>query len=82
MLARCSVVERFNVDCLVLASVVVYLFIKLFSLSCSYTRRLVGVATVFQVGLLRDSSFYVLHARMGLSWLCMELMPSVGIVLN
>ena len=82
MLARCSVVEGFDVDCLVLVSVVVYLFIQLFSLCYIYTRRLVGVAAVSQVGLLRDSSFDVLHARMSLSLLCMELMPSVGIVLN
>ena len=57
MLARCSVVEGFDVDCLVLVSVVVYLFIQLFSLCYIYTRRLVGVAAVSQVGLLRDCSF-------------------------
>ena len=84
MLVRCSVVEGFNDDCLVLVSVsvVVYLFIKLFTLCYIYTRRFVGVPAVSQVGLLRDISFDVLHARMSLSWLCMELMPSVGIVLN
>jgi len=59
------------------------LFAELFPFCYIYTRSLVvGFAAVCQVGLLRDSSFDVLCARVSLSWLRMELLPSVGIVLN
>ena len=68
MLACFSVVvEKFNVDCLVLVSVVVCLFVKLLPLCYIYTLRLVVVAAASQEGLLRDSSFDVLHDRMSLS---------------
>jgi len=64
VLARCSVVvERFNVDCFVVVTVVICLFVKLFSLFYIYTRRYVGVAAAFQVGLLRESSFRVCKVR-------------------
>ena len=40
------------------------LFVKLFPLCYTCTPRLVVVAAASQVGLLRDSSFDVLHVRM------------------
>ena len=58
MLARCSVVvEKFNVRCLVLVSVVICLS-NCFHFDYIYALRLV-VAAASQVGLLRDSSFDV-----------------------
>jgi hypothetical protein len=73
------VVERFNVDCFGIRS---YFLVLLLPLCCIYARKTVGIAVASQVGLLRDSSFDVLNVGMSLSWLRIELMPSVGIVLN
>jgi len=58
------------------------MFNKLFPLCYTFTRKLVDVAAVSQVGLLRDCSLDALYVRMSLSLLCMELMPFVGIVLE
>ena len=41
-----------------------FTFNKLFSLCCKYTQKIFDVAEVSQVGLLRDSSFDALYARM------------------
>ena len=48
---------KFNVERLVLVSVVVRLFVKLCPLCYICTHRLVLVAAAYLVGLLRDGSF-------------------------
>ena len=75
------VVEIFNVD--FNFGIRSYLYVELYPLCHIDTGRIVvSFAAVSQVGLLRDSSFDALYARVNLSWLRMELLPSVGIVLN
>jgi hypothetical protein len=60
-----------------------YLFVELFPLCYVCTRKLVlGFMVVSLVGLLRDNSFGILYARVSSSWLGVELLPSVGAVLN
>jgi len=81
VLARCSVVvEGLDVNCLILVSLVICLLnyftlLYLHTKTCRFCGDLPG-------RFVAEEFFDVMCARVGLSWLLMELLPSLGIVLN